>query len=270
MIKAMTLNAAARNEKSPDRLRPSLQPLRQGEIDLLCCQSIHHSMDGQGSISRLLAETLGLTYSCFAAVRPQSAPWPDGKKTVRGLAIFTGNGVWVLNSGSFAVGDGEEEETVQFALIRKNGASVLALNLHLAASQQAQARQLRDLFLHPLLKERYGAVLLCADRPAALPLKEWKAMTARSNYSLHHNLLSSTGSRGLLCLLTARTEAMAAVTVRPPEPVPPADVKGLAACPGNIMEFEIQRMISDKPIRLTFPLSFREQWLGYKEHRAFA
>ena len=44
------------------------------------------------------------------------------------------------------IGDAEEEEVVQFALIRKNGASVLALNLHLAAARQAQTRQLRDLF----------------------------------------------------------------------------------------------------------------------------
>jgi hypothetical protein len=268
MIKAMTLNAPIRNEKSSDRLHTSFQSMHQGEIDLLCCQSIHHSMDGQGSISSLLSETLGLTYSCFAAARPQSAPWPNAKNTVRGLAIFTGNGVWVLNSGSFAVGDADEEEIVQFALIRKNGASVLVLNLHLGVSQQVQARQLHDLFVHPLLKDRYGAVLLCTDRPAALPLKEWKAITARSNYSLYHDPLSSAGSRELLCLLTARTEAIAAVTVRPPEPSP-ADER-LAACPGNILEFEIQRMTSEKPVRLTFPLSFREQWLGYKEHRVFA
>jgi hypothetical protein len=36
------------------------------------------------------------------------------------------------------------------------------------------------------------------------------------------------------------------------------------------LEFDIQRMVSGKRIRPHFPLSFREQWLGYKEHRAFA
>jgi len=270
MIRVMTLDASTQNQASPHRLRTRFQPLRQDGIDLLCCQSIRHSMDGKENFSHLLSETLGLTSSCFAAGRHQAEPLAEGNHAARGLAMLTGSGVWVLNSGSFFVGDAEEEEVVQFALIRKNGASVLALNLHLAAARQAQARQLRDLFLNPLLRDKYGAVVLCADRPAAVPLKEWQSLTARSNYCLHDKQLPATHGSGLLCLLTARAETVSVVTIRPPELIPPASGKNAAIPPGMTMALEIQRRSADKRSRPFFPLSFREQWLGYKEHRAFA
>lgn len=268
MIRVTTLDATIQTKESPGHLYARLKPLRQAGIDLLCCQSIPRTRDGQGNFSRLLSETLGLTSSCFAAGRHHPVVLPGKKKAVRGLAMLTGSGVWVLNSGSFTIGETDEEEIVQFGLIRKNGASLLALNLHLAASQQARLRQLRELFCHPLLKDKYGAVVLCADRPAALPSKEWQAITARSNYSLHRDLLLNADDGGLLCLLTARAEAVSVVTVRHPERTQPADTKGFP--PGMTMEFDIQRMVSGKRIRPHFPLSFREQWLGYKEHRSFA
>jgi endonuclease/exonuclease/phosphatase family metal-dependent hydrolase len=270
MFRIMTFDAAAQNETSPDCPRTRFHPLRQAGLDLLCCQSISHSTDGKENFCRWLSETLGLTYSSFAAGRHQSGPLPVGEKTARGLAMLTGTGVWVLNSGSFVVGDPEEEAIVQFALIRKNGASVLALNLHLAVSRQVQTRQLRDLFGQPLLKDTYGAVVLCADQSVALPLKEWQDLTARSNYSLNGHLLPAVGNGGLLCLFTARTEAVSVVTIRHAEPMPLADGTVSDILPGNTVAFEIQRTASEKRIRPFFPLSFREQWLGYKEHRAVA
>jgi len=178
MIRIMTLDGALSNGQSPEALRARIEPQRRGGIDLLCCQSVRHAahapanadMDASAAASRRLSDALGLTCSCFAAGRRQ------GRSA--GLAILTGTGVWMLNSGSFAVGEGDEEAVVQFGLVRKNGASVLALNLHLADSPQAQARQLADLFAHSLLKDPYGAVALCADRPARISFKEWQALAA--------------------------------------------------------------------------------------------
>ena len=272
MIRIMTLDAASHAEHSLDRLRTRIEPLRAQAIDLLCCQSIGHVKDGRSTprreASHLLAETLGLTCSCFASRRSPG----KGKKAGKGLATFTGTGVWVLNSGSFTIGNAgeDEEEIVQFALIRKNGASVLALNLHLAAAEQVQKRQLADLFSHALLKDPYGAVVLCADRAAPLSSKQWQVLAARSSYNLHHHLLDPPNGGGLLCLLPARSGADSAVTVRQPEPQPSGAGKHSGALAGLTLSFDIQRLAADKRSRLIFPLSFREQWLGYKEHRAFA
>lgn len=269
MIRVMTLGTLSSGQ-TPETMRARIEPLRQGGIDLICCQNILRAGIDQtracAEASRRLSESLGLTCSCFAASRRVR---PDRTDTVNGLAVLTGTGVWMLNSGSFAVGEGEEETVVQFALTRKNGASVLALNLHLAASPQAQARQLGELFVHPLLKDPYGAVVLCADRPAALTFKEWQVLAARSNYAPQRDLIA-TAEDGLLCLLTARTGAVSVVTVRQPETLPDCGRRDAAGAVGLSMEFEIQRMTQDKRNRPYFPLSFREQWLGYKDHRAFA
>lgn len=268
MIRILSLDGPLANGQSPEELRARVEPHRRGGIDLLCCQSVRHSandparagMDGGAAASRRLSDALGLTCSCFAAGGRQ------GRSA--GLAILTGTGVWMLNSGSFAVGQGDEEAVVQFGLVRKNGASVLALNLHLADSPQAQGRQLAELFVHPLLKDPYGAVAICADQPARISFKEWQALAAPSRYAPQRALLSSAQS-GLLCLLTARTGAVSVVTVRQDQ-LHPGENTALSAAPALSVEFEIQRTIRDKHARPYFPLSFREQWLGYKEHRAFA
>jgi hypothetical protein len=269
MIHVMTLDAGVQNSAPPGQLRTGIQLLRHAGIDLLCCQSTRHCTDGEGEMSSLFAETLDMTYSCFAAGRHHGESLPNGEKTIRGLAMLTGSGVWVLNSGSFTVGKEDEEEVVQFALIRKNGASVLALNLHLSPFSETQIRQLRELFSYPLLKEKYGAVVLCADRPAALSRKEWQGVVMLSNYGLHGHVLPSSDSRGLLCLLTARAQAPSEVIVRSPDPASfPTD--GDSALIGMAVVFDMQRVVADKHSRPSFPLSFREQWLGYREHRAFA
>ena len=265
MIQVMTLNAAQAGP-SIDSLR---EPAGQGAIDLLCCQSLTHTPDGRVELRRQLSATLGLTCSCFVAGRPHPRSASDGNTAGKGLATFTGSGVWVLNSGSFTVGEEDEETLVQFALIRKYGASVLALNLHLGISHQAQIRQLRDLFAHSLLREPYGAVALCADRTAVLTGKEWLGLTARSPYTLSRTPLTLTGG-GLLGLLTARCPTVSAVIVRQPDPILYPDAEQAPALPALTMTFEIQRIVANRPNRPTFPLSFREQWLGYRKHRAFA
>ncbi len=267
MLHVMT-HDAARNTASSEQLLAGVGQLRHAGIDLLCCQSTRHCSDGGNEASRLFQEMLGMTYSCFAAGRRHGEPLPNGERTARGLAMLTGSGVWVLNSGSFTVGKGGDEDVVQFALIRKNGASVLALNLHLAPLAEAQQCQLRELLSHPLLKERYGAVVLCADRPVALSPKEWRGLAMLSNYRLHSQALPDADSPGLLGLFVPRAEAFFEVVVHPADP---ASLPFAApAALGMTVAFDMQRVPADKRSRSTFPLSFREQWLGYREHRAFA
>ena len=269
MIRIMTLDAGAQAGESLAGLCARIEPFRQNGIDLLCCQSIPTPFDDRDTISHMLSDTLGLTYSNFAAGGLRARSLGSGKHVGKGLALCTGNGIWVLNSGSFAIGNAGNEEIVQFALIRKNGISVLTLNLHLADSVTTQESQLRELFSHALLKESYGAVVLCADKAAVLSGKRLQGILARSLYHCQY-ALSCPDEGGLLCLLTVRNGAPASVLVHHPDPAPFADAQGSAVLPGLALELEIQRIASDKRNRFCFPLSFREQWLGYKEHRNFA
>mgnify|MGYP001496436158 CR=1 FL=1 len=227
----------------------------QSAIDLVCCQSLAYNRDGRVPVTDLLAGRLGLTCSCFAAVRHHA----EEGSAARGLALLTASGIWVLNSGSFTIGAHDHEATVQFALIRKRSASVLVLNLHLATVARIRKMQLASLFTHSLLREPYGAVALCADRAAALYAKEWQALSNPSCYSPCH--VQEDAGGGLLCLLKARLAPMATVSVT-----------GICSSdlPGPTLEFVVERISPEKINRPTFPLSFREQWLGYREHRAFA
>lgn len=268
MISLMTFDAAHAGQllDNPHTLAAPFEP---GGIDLLCCQSLTHTPDGRLELSRKLSAALELTCSCFVAGRPFSSSAPDAGPAGKGLATFTGRGIWVLNSGSFLVGEDDEATLVQFTLIRKYGTSVLALNLHLGVSRETQIRQLRDLFDHPLLCDPYGAVMLCANRTAILTGKQWQGICARSNYTLHRMPLTTPGG-GLLGLFTARYAAVSTITVRHPDPALHFDAGHSPFQPALALTVDIQRIVSDKPNRPTFPLSFREQWLGYREHRAFA
>ena len=267
MIRVMTLDTGDLPDHATNRLQQGIAPSELGNIDILCCQSIRRSMDGNENLTDTLAQSLGLTSSCFAAHRSRSEkPDQQPKRGVSGLSIMVGGGVWMLNSGLFPVpGDQEGEEgIVQFALVRKNGVSVLVLNLQIAAAKPAQRVQLHALFSHPMLKEQYGAVVLCADRHTALSAKALQAITTRSDYILRNSLkpaLSGLG-KGMMCLLTTREQAATAVTIGSAVALPPS---------GLTLEFNINRTTKDKNNRPYLPLSFNEQWLGGRErYRAFA
>lgn len=254
MFQMMTLDAA----QADDLLRSAddaAAAFGQRAMDVLCYQSLVHTPDGRAPVSDLLAGRLGLRCSCFARARHQE----EQGSNARGLALFTASELWVLNSGSFTVGARDQETTVQFALLRKRSASVLVLNLHLAAAAPIRKAQLTSLFTYSLLREPYGAVVLCADRAAALYAKEWQALTNPSRYCPCH--VQEDGAGGMLCLLKARYAPMATVTV---------STDTTRQLPGNTLAFEVERLSPEKISRPTFPLSFREQWLGYREHRAFA
>ena len=269
MIRVMTLDTGDLPDHAPNRLQQGIAPLGPGNIDILCCQAIRRSLDGNESLTDTLAQSFGLTCSCFAVHRPRpKKPDLQPKRSVSGLAIMVGGGVWMLNSGSFPVpGDHEgEEAVVQFALVRKNGVSVLVLNLQIATAKPAQRVQLQALFSHPLLKERYGAVVLCADRHTALSSKALQAITTRSDYILRSGLKPgpSGPGNGMMCLLTTREQAATAVTIGSADALQAAGSYAWPQ-PGLTLEFNIHRIAKDKNNRPYLPLSFNEQWLGGKE-----
>ncbi|MGD9948826.1 MAG: hypothetical protein AB7U29_10130 [Desulfobulbus sp.] len=262
MFRITTLNEPC-SQMSADKLSVRMSPLLSEGIDLLCCQSIAHASTpkntNQDNETDLLADQLRLTCSCFAADRQQKNESTTNNKPLRGQAIFTGPGVWMLNSGSFAIGEDDCEEVVLFALVRKNGSSVLVFNFHLADSPKQQALQLTDLFQHSLLQTVYGAVAICTDRESLLSPKKWHNLSATSCYTPFQ--FEST-SNGLLTLLNAKNGSITNYSMQLEQ-----EKKTL---PGLSLSVDIKRTQKNKRSRPSFPLSFREQWLGYRDNRAFA
>jgi len=257
MIRAVTLNNNDEPGGPPPDLHERIAQLGMTEIDILCCQGVRRAMDEREDETRIIAQSLGMNCSCFAA----SQPWQGNKERrahgARGLAILTGAGVWMLNSGSLQ-GVGESDRTkgfVQFALVRKNDTSILILNMQLCGSRKLQLLQLRALFSHPLLKERYGAVVLCGDRQAGLSAMELQAITDGSIYAPYQSSapLLTCREEGLLWILVAREQPVAAVTIRNWRT-------------SLSLEFEVDRIARNKKQRPYYlPLSLEEQWAGYKE-----
>lgn len=187
---------------------------------------------------------------------------------MNGLAIFIATGVWMLNSGSFLISGSQDDEdwTVQFALIRKGTVAVLVLNLQFPAVLRGLKTQMHTLFSHPLLKERYGAVVVCADRQPPISNRERLTIAGHSNYLFHAQQSPSapTHRKGMLWLLAPREQKIAVTTTHPPrhnESLPMTDLHQS----GLTMTFEVTRATAGKKTRLYMPLSFREQWLGGKE-----
>lgn len=254
MIRAVTLNNNDEQGCITSDLHERIAQLGLAEIDILCCQGAWRATDAREDETRIIAKSLRMNCSCFAACHYQQRKKEQKLNGVRGLAILTGAGTWTLNSGSFQ-GVGESDGSkgiIQFALVRKNGASIFVLNLHLCGSKQLQLLQLGALFSHPMLKERYGAVVLCSDRQPKLSAKELQVITSRSNYEIHSPPpLASSGGAGLLWILIARKQPVAAVTIR-------------SGQTNLSLEFEIVRISQDKHHKPYYPLSLDDQWPGYR------
>ncbi|WP_319585656.1 hypothetical protein [uncultured Desulfobulbus sp.] len=256
MIRVATLNNSNEQGTSSAHRQERIEQLRLAEIDILCCQNIRRAMDNGADEAQIISKSLSMSCSCYAASHSRQNEKNQKAYDAGGLAILTGAGIWTLNSGSFQrAGESEGvKEIVQFALVRQKGASILVLNLQLCGSKQSQLLQLRALFSHPMLKERYGAVILCSDRYTKLSAKELQAITNRSSYVSHSSPPSAScpSGEGLLWILAASKQPVASVTI------------------GNrqtnlSLEFEMNRISPDKTHKPCYlPMSFQEQWTGYK------
>jgi len=259
MFRITTLNTPC-SQVCAEELCKQMSPLSNQGIDMLCCQSIAHAsssrLKAHNNETQQMAEHLHLTCSCFAADRQHNNESTPETLPLRGQAIFTGPEIWVLNSGSFVIGEGDSEETVLFALVRKNGASVLVFNFHLADSPGKQEEQLSCLFQHTLVKKAYGAVVLCSDRTSWLSPPKWQHITATSCYTPFQ---FESSDNGLLSLFHPKNSS---ITNHP------LDLD--RSVPGLTLSVEIKRTVKSRRSRPSFPMSFREQWLGYRDNRVFA
>ncbi len=272
MIKVVTVDADNKQGTINNGLQKHIGQLQGADIDILCCQSIWRSKDGSEDETRVLSDALHMPYSCFIANHHRQSQLGDKVEGVSGLAILAGAQMWMLNSGCFQV-IGEPDGTkgvVQYALVRKNDISMLVLNLQLCGSGPSQLLQLRALFSHPMLKERYGAVLLCGDRHTKLSAKKLQqAITGKANDCPHRHLDSSTVSpgMGLLCLLTAKEHPVATVTLCHTElgQESTPDRPTLKSQPTRLsLDFELNKIPPSMNIKPCLPLSFDEKWSGYK------
>ena len=178
--------------------------------------------------------------------------------------------MWMLNSGSFqVVGESEGAKgVVQYALVRKNDTTLLMLNLQLCGSGPSQLLQLQALFSHSILSERYGAVVLCGDRHTRLSAKKLQqTVTGKANASPHRHLASSTVSpgTGILCMLTAKEHPVASVTLCGTGQASALDQPNIPNRQASLsLDFELDRIPQGRNSKPCLPMSFEENWSGYK------
>jgi hypothetical protein len=128
-------------------------------------------------------------------------------------------------------------------------------NFHLADTVKKQELQLTQLFQQNILKEPYGAVALCTDQPSLLSQKKWVSITSNSSYQPYE---CETSNKGMLGLFKAANGSITRYA---------QEHDGL---PGLNLLVDVHRTAKSRRSRPSFPLSFREQWLGYRDNRAFA
>jgi hypothetical protein len=244
-----------------------LDAVRQAGLDLLCCQSVVAPV-GRNDLPRLLADASGLTCSCYV---PPGARTNRANQETGGLAILAGAGVWTLNSGTLTIAGNRHESSrlAQFTLVRKGMISLLAFNLNLADDARDHLSQVQGLFAHTLCREASGLVVLCADRRPMLAEAEFAALAERAGLTLHTSLIGADG--GFLCLLASRGQYEVRLATSA-QALPQVDTTREGILPSGFAAaaFEARRKKQGGK-RPFLPLSFREQWLGCREHfRAWA
>ena len=236
-----------------------LEPRSLAGADVVCCRALVRPEGESGGRIRRVLEGLGLTCSCFV---PDQALSKAGGEPA-GLAILTGTGVWPLNSGRLRLGDEDRDNggMVQFLHVRKQGASLLVLNLRLAPAPERQQALLGAVFAHPLFKERYSGVVLCSDRPVEVGERVLRGLARASGYAL---CPTAADSGPLLFVPAAGRGTTARVS-----PIQSADLP--AAARSRTLRLTVQHHPARPSDRLRVPLSYREQWLGSQEcFRAYA
>ncbi len=214
-----------------------------------------------------------MPYSCFAANPHQKKARGQKANDTSGLAILAGPGMWMLNSGSFPFLNESEgkKQSALFALVRKNGTSILILNLQLCGSKQSRLKRLEAIFSHPMLKERYGAVVLCGNRQTGLSANEMQTITDNTKYSHYRSQAYSVASpgEGILCMLVAKEHPVAAVTTSSTgsweEEITPYNPTFCDRQTSLSLDFAMDRIPQKHTNSVYLPLSFEEQWIGFRD-----
>jgi len=235
----------------------------QSELDILCCQiKQKENQDNQNAL-RNLASSLRMSCSSIVLTSPQG-----NEQSATILSMLTGESVWMLNSGSIALPALKKaKHRVQFGLVRKGSTAVLIINMQYIDLRQERLATLHALFNHQLFKEQqYGAVLLCTERALHLSKREAAQLTAGTGFVLYRSLQAEEAEvKGALLLFVPQDQSAAGVLFGRQGNYSLVAC-GAAAGDALLLEFQVQAVVRNKRKRPRFPLSFAEQWAGYKEN----
>ena len=248
---------------------PSFSPAARqqtGPLDILCCRIRQQEAQHARGCLQSLAASLQMT--CSSTLLAGHGKGGQGETV---LSIFTGTGTWVLNSGSIALTfAAQEKERVQFALVRKEAAAVLVIHIHHDAPRRKRLDLMRALLSHQLVKgQQYSAVILCMQRHLRLSRSKAAQLMAGSGFVLHSNLQPETGGAGAMFLCVPLESGLAGLELGRQEhctltQCPPEDAEAEPAA--LVCEFQVHGKASHARKKPHYPLSFAEQWAGYKEH----
>lgn len=283
MIRFATLQAALTAE---DRVRPIATVLKAAQVDIICCQEQFGASEGDHRITGTMADLLGMSYY-YSTIKPDDDREGQCREDkVCGMAILSGTRAWMLKSGTFplATGESEAREIVQFAVIRKQGNTILVLNSALSPDPKLLEQQLEAVVASQLFGEHYGAIVLCAALQygvARSRLRRWIAAPRSKNLydvkvigpdggwgsaaEIGRGTMHGQGYTSML-LFTNREKPLARVDVGSSSDLLLPQQGGAAAHRlGFTADFALTRLpLEKKNGRYRLP-SFREQWKTTRE-----
>jgi endonuclease/exonuclease/phosphatase family metal-dependent hydrolase len=160
-----------------DHLQRSLHHLRP---DVICCQEVFQSRDGQYHTGRFLADRLGLNVQSLPLRRKKrrlNGAWRD---SYSGLAILSS---WTIATHTALCLPTRPEDGDRYALLavlQQAGNSVLVINTHLSHLPDAASlriAQLETILSQPEIRAGHDAVFLCGDLNATPQSREVQCLT---------------------------------------------------------------------------------------------
>jgi len=198
MLRIATINTWKGEGDYERRLPLLVHGLREEKIDILCCQEAFATDDGRYNTAAVLAKELGMTCSFSAARRKKRLFQGKRLECTSGMAILTGTDTWMLYSGSFSLPETTKDRgrVAQFAVIRKNGNTILVINVHLSHLKNGlrlRQKQVREILSHASLVRSYGAIVICGDFNAAQEEDDLKALRNHAGYRAYDGFIAGGG-----------------------------------------------------------------------------
>ncbi len=180
-------------DNSQKKTKPLFPELAEENFDILCCHNKASNKENILASNSTMANELKMTYAFTIANYKKSKKNQD---KLTGLTILAGQSTWMLSSGSFPLTiNGKSKQSAQFAIVRKNGNTVLVLNIFFdKANNSIKINQLKQLLSHPVLNKPYSAVLLCGN----FNIKKDGSAKTDLPYTIKNSLLESGVKRNSL------------------------------------------------------------------------
>jgi len=186
MIRNVTLNDDRYRLRSPTRLLKLIDKFRLAEIDVLFYHVSKRTHNGNQDFTSYIDESLYMIGIFSYTKHSVETDEKDNFTTIDWLSILSGSNVWMLSSGRFCL-PGEcphKNQVAQFAVIRQKGNSALVINTKFPSIASVQLKQLRSVFSHHRLQEKFDAGVLCSNRTIVTSKDEFQSAIITSAYKL--------------------------------------------------------------------------------------